>query len=77
MCAKSGLAPIVEQLPYGVGATERIGDANECYTFLLSYLPVIEKVTLTGRYQDVETGEEVTGEIVLEPRQVRVFRKME
>lgn len=76
VCAKSGLVPIVEQLPYGVGATERIGDANERYTFLLSYLPVMEKVTLSKRYQDVENGEEVTGEIVLEPRQVRVLREI-
>lgn len=76
-CAKAGVKPIMEQLPYGVGVTERIGDAGEKYVFLLSYLPVEEKVVLEKRYTDVETGESVTGEITLAPRQVRVFKAEE
>lgn len=75
-CARAGLWPIVDQLPFGVGATERIGEEGEKYVFLLSYVPSKSRLTVRGRYTDVETGEAVAGEVELEPRQVRVLKKM-
>ena len=29
VCAKAGVKPIIDQLPYGVGVTERVGEADE------------------------------------------------
>ena len=51
-CRHAGLVPLVEQLPFGVGATERVGGMDERYLFLLSYLPSRSQLTLQGRYTD-------------------------
>lgn len=73
-CAKAGVKPIVAQLPYGVGATERVGEADERYIFLLNYMPSEAIVTLEKAYTDVETGAAVTGDITLAAREVRVLK---
>lgn len=73
--ARAGIRPIVERLPFGVSATQRVGEPGEEYTFLVSYLPSPSRLTLEGRYTDVETGEAVAGEITLRARQVRVLKR--
>lgn len=71
-----GLAPLVEPLPYGVGVTQRVGDADERYTFLLNYKPSSARVKLGNGYIDADTGEATEAEIILNPREVRVFKQI-
>lgn len=73
-CTKAGVKPIVDQLPYGVGVTERVGEGDERYTFLINYMPVAANVALGRAYTDVETGAPVEGEISLAAREVRVLK---
>ena len=67
---EQGLAPLLENIPVGVGVTRRVGDPAGETLFVMNYLPSEQTVTLQGAYRDRLTGEPFEGTVVLPPRGV-------
>lgn len=74
LLAKAGVRPIVET-PLGVEASIRIGAGKELL-FLLNHTPAVQRVELHGRYADAITNLMLGDIIDLEPREVRVLKRL-
>jgi len=70
---EAGLLPLVEDLPYGVLCTKRVGDHGE-FLFVMNTVPAENTVKLPS-CTEVRSGEELGGEYTLQPYQVLALKK--
>lgn len=70
---EAGVAPLVPELPLGMGAAKRIGENGREYLFLMNYLPSENSLTLQEKCFDLLSGKAVSGTVTLPPRGVLVL----
>ena len=71
---EAGLAPLVENIPYGVLCSRRVGDQGE-FLFVMNTVPWKNDVTLPA-CQDIRTGKDMTGNVTLNPYEVLTLKKL-
>lgn len=75
LCREQGIAPHLGQLPpQGVETSRRVDARGGELLFLLNHATEERTVTLDGPRRDLLEGVDVVGDLVLQPREVRVLR---
>jgi beta-galactosidase len=73
VAGEAGLAPLVPNLPQGMGVTGRVGENGREYLFLMNYLPTENSLTLPDKRLDLLSGKIISGTVTLPPRGVLVL----
>ena len=71
-CQTGNVCALKAELPYGVTVTERKGGEGSLF-FLQNFNPESTAVTLEKGYLDAETGETLSGSVVLAPYECRIL----
>lgn len=70
---EAGLKPLVENLPYGVLCTQRVGDQGD-FLFVMNTVPYENAVTVPA-CKDVRSGSDVSGKVILKPYEVLTLKR--
>ncbi len=68
IAGEAGIAPLLENIPQGIGVAKRTGENSREFLFVMNFLPTENSVTLPGQWQVMLTGADVFGKACLAPR---------
>ena len=72
---EANVDPLIEIIPQGLGVAKRVGENGREFLFVSNFLPAEQTVILAGQWQDMLTGEYVSGTTGLMPRSTLVLCK--
>ncbi len=75
IAGEAGVAPVLEDIPYGVGVAKRVGDGGREYLFLSNFLGEEKTVNVPEGFVDLLGGGPVNSEAVLASHGTKVLAR--